>query len=74
MVSIVAVGILVFSEVSQAINCPGYNATTGQTDNTVQGQAECDNAKTIAWTVIGILPIGLFFALFAIFGGLGGRE
>ncbi len=36
-----------------------------------QGSAECENAKDTAWTVIGILPVALFFALFAIFGALG---
>mgnify|MGYP004139622811 CR=1 FL=1 len=29
----------------------------------------CTRAKQIAWTVISILPISMFFALFAIFGG-----
>ena len=36
-----------------------------------QGSEECENAKDTAWTVIGILPVALFFALFAIFGALG---
>jgi hypothetical protein len=36
-----------------------------------QGNAECEQAKDTAWTVIGILPVALFFALFAIFGNLG---
>jgi hypothetical protein len=39
-----------------------------------QGNAECESAKDTAWTVIGILPVALFFALFAIFGALGGRQ
>ncbi|NIS95193.1 MAG: hypothetical protein GTN97_04655 [Nitrosopumilaceae archaeon] len=55
------IGILIFSEVSEAITCPAGN-----------GNAECENAKNIAFTVIGILPVALFFALFAIFGSLGG--
>jgi len=55
------IGILIFSEVSEAITCPTGN-----------GNAECENAKNIAFTVIGILPVALFFALFAIFGSLGG--
>jgi len=55
------IGILIFSEVSEAITCPVGN-----------GNAECENAKNIAFTVIGILPVALFFALFAIFGSLGG--
>jgi len=57
------IGILIFSEVSDAIVCP-----------TGQGNTECENAKDTAWTVIGILPVALFFALFAIFGALGGRQ
>ena len=40
--------------VSDPINVPGYQ--------------ECTNAKTTAWTVLGILPITLFFVLFSIFG------
>ena len=33
------------------------------------GNEACTRAKQIAWTVISILPISMFFALFAIFGG-----
>ena len=36
-----------------------------------QGSEECEQAKDTAWTVIGIVPVALFFALFAIFGALG---
>lgn len=57
------IGILIFSQVSAAIDCP-----------TGQGSTACENAKNTAWTVIGILPVALFFALFAIFGALGGRQ
>jgi len=57
------IGILIFSEVSEAIACPVGT-----------GNAECENAKNIAFTVIGILPVALFFALFAIFGSLGGNQ
>lgn len=56
------IGILIYSEVEQAIDCP--NATTN-----VDGNTACTRAKSIAWTVISILPISMFFALFAIFGG-----
>ncbi len=59
------IGILIFSEVSEAIICPPI---------TQLGSTECENAKDTAWTVIGILPVALFFALFAIFGALGGRQ
>mgnify|MGYP003323570302 FL=1 len=56
------IGILIYSEVEQAIDCPP--AATNADGNTA-----CVRAKSIAWTVISILPITMFFALFAIFGG-----
>ena len=56
------IGILIYSEVEQAIDC--HNAATNADGNTA-----CTRAKSIAWTVISILPISMFFALFAIFGG-----
>ena len=56
------IGILIYSEVEQAIDCP--NAASNADGNTA-----CTRAKSIAWTVISILPISMFFALFAIFGG-----
>jgi ABC-type lipoprotein release transport system permease subunit len=58
------IGILIYSEVEQAIDCP--NAAAGESQD---GQEACERAKQIAWTVISILPISMFFALFAIFGG-----
>jgi len=69
------IGILIFSNVSASIDCPVNhpfgNATISDAAN---GTTECENAKDTAWTVIGILPVALFFALFAIFGALGGRQ
>lgn len=56
------IGILIYSEVEQAIDCP--DAVTNADGNTA-----CTRAKQVAWTVISILPISMFFALFAIFGG-----
>ena len=38
------------------------------------GKSECNGAKTTAWTVLGILPITLFFVLFSIFGAFGRQE
>jgi CDP-diglyceride synthetase len=64
------IGILIFSEVSTAIDCP----TTTAANPTGRGATECNDAKDTAWTVIGILPVALFFALFAIFGAIGGRQ
>ena len=54
-----------------------YNPTGPNTnaDTTpVPGYQECTNAKTTAWTVLGILPITLFFVLFSIFGAFGRQE
>jgi len=66
------IGILIFSEVSDAIDCPVTDAALG--NDAAFGTTECENAKDTAWTVIGILPVALFFALFAIFGAIGGRQ
>lgn len=68
------IGVLIFSSVSSAITCPGYNSTTGEYDTTVLGYQECTNGKTIAWAVIGILPVSFFFALFGVFGGFGQKQ
>ena len=39
------------------------------------GSEQCQQAKDISWTVIGIIPVALFFSLFAIFSALGtGRQ
>lgn len=40
----------------------------------LEASLSCEKAKDTAWTVIGILPVALFFALFAIFGSIGGRQ
>ena len=47
------IGILIYSEVEQAIDCP--DAATNADGNTA-----CTRAKSIAWTVISILPITMF--------------
>ena len=56
------IGILIYSEVEGAIDCPVESENQAGFD-------ACTRAKGIAWTVISILPISMFFALFAIFGG-----
>ena len=68
------IGILIFGEVTEAIDCPvnNYNRTTPQQFDAAFGTTECEDAKDTAWTVIGILPVALFFALFSIFGALTG--
>jgi hypothetical protein len=55
------IGIMIFSEIDNTIDCGSVSETMYK---------ECENAKSTAWTVIGILPIALFFAIFAISGGL----
>ena len=66
------IGILIFSSVSSAIDCPAQSQ--GSMTDAPFGTTECENAKDTAWTVIGILPVALFFALFAIFGAIGGQR
>lgn len=60
------IGILIFSEVESVIDCETVMSETAQ--------IQCEKAKDTAWLVIAILPIALFFALFSIFGGLGGGD
>ena len=70
----IIVGIMIFSAVSIAVPCPGGEDQANFGNGTAtQGYTECNNGKNTAWTVIGILPITLFFVLFQIFGS-GGRE
>jgi len=61
----VAVGLMIamfiFGSIDNAINCSSIINTTGQVN--------CNLVKTTSWTVLGILPITLFFVLFSIFGG-----
>jgi hypothetical protein len=69
------IGILIFSQVSLAIDCPvAYPYGNATISDAANGTTECENAKDTAWTVIGILPVALFFALFAIFGAISGRQ
>ena len=76
----IIIGILVFGQIVAAVNCPGEIGTIGANGETiddkadfdaqggdkVQGYKECQSAKNTAWTVLGILPITLFFVLFSI--------
>ena len=56
----------------------GGSASEWASDTTanlkIQGYDECVSAKNTAWTVLGILPITLFFVLFSIFGAFGRQE
>lgn len=60
------IGILIFSEVETVMECPEPEIIEG-----IEQVSECESAKRIAWTIIGIMPIALFFVLFQIFGGFG---
>ena len=57
------IGIMVFGEIENSIECPDSATNTA-------GNESCTQAKGIAWSVVGIFPITLFFALFTIFGGM----
>ncbi len=59
------IAIFIFGAVDNAIDCTAIVSTTGTTN--------CNLVKTTSWTVIGILPITLFFVLFHISGGGFGR-
>ena len=56
------IGIMVFGEIENSIECP--DSATNEI-----GNESCTKAKGITWSVIGILPIAMFFGLFALFGG-----
>ena len=84
----IIIGILVFGQIVAAVACPGEvdslyqgkpvtkaGVVPGVTPETaIEGYKECQSAKTTAWTVLGILPITLFFVLFSIFGAFGRSE
>ena len=58
----IVIGIFIFTEVEQSVDCPPLSANP-------DGFAGCQKAKSLSWAVIGILPIAMFFGLFALFGG-----
>jgi len=64
------IGLLLFSSTTDIIN-EGIQEIE---DPVIKEQAteQIEKNKTVIWTVVGILPILLFFVLFAIFGALGG--
>ena len=70
-------------QIVAAVACPGEAGTIGKDGTTIAkgsveadtvGYKECTSAKNTAWTVLGILPITLFFVLFSIFGAFGRSE
>ena len=58
----ILIGVFIYSEVEVAVDCP-------EVATDPDGNAGCLKAKGLTWSVIGILPIALFFGLFTIFGG-----
>ena len=78
----IIIGILVFGQIVAAVACPGEIGTIGADGSEIKGEPvtdtvgykECTSAKNTAWTVLGILPITLFFVLFSIFGAFGRSE
>ena len=61
----ILLGIFIYTEVESSVVCP--DATLN-----ADGNAGCNKAKSLSWAVIAILPIAMFFGLFALFGGLRG--
>ena len=53
---------------------PEWDSDATKATLKIQGYDECVSAKNTAWTVLGILPITLFFVLFSIFGAFGRQE
>lgn len=64
------IGLLLFSSTTDVIN-EGIQEIE---DPVIKQEAteQVEENSTILWTVIGLLPILLFFVLFAVFGALGG--
>ena len=57
------VGVFIFSAVEDGMDCPDIATNP-------DGNEACQRATSIAWAVIGILPVTLFMALFTVFGGM----
>ena len=72
------IAIFIFGAVDNAIDCSQITANTSNWNLTAQGQTtgetNCNLVANTSWTVIGILPITLFFVLFHIFGGSFGGQ
>ncbi len=57
---VMMISIMFYSQIEGTITCP----TGGEMAES------CERTKSTAWTVIGILPIAMFFIIFRMFGGL----
>jgi uncharacterized membrane protein len=56
--------ILIYGEIEPGIDCPNV-------EENAKGASACDRAKQSTWSILGVLPITLFFFMFTIFGGWG---
>lgn len=55
------VGVTIFGSVSNAVDCNALSEEVKQT---------CEKTMDASWTVLAILPIALFFIIFAMVGGI----
>jgi len=51
----ITVGILIYSQIEAMLDCKTVDT--------------CERAKSIGWSVMGVLPVTMFFSLFSLFGG-----
>lgn len=56
--------VLLFSAITDEINCDSLSNS--------EVKESCETALSTTWIVLAILPIALFFAMYSIFGGIGG--
>ena len=52
------------------VNIVGNGTGGGGGEEAETGSEQCEQAKETAWTVIGIMPVALFFGLFALFSSI----
>ena len=73
----IMIGIVIFGHITPAFDCAQLGPQSGDSaesnKSSIQATSSCNSAKNIAWTVMGIIPITLFFALFNVFGQIGQR-
>src|SRR3990172_1747569 len=60
-----------YADMLMRVNTAGNGTGGGGSEEAETGSEQCQQAKVISWTVIGIIPVALFFSLFAIFSALG---
>lgn len=60
------VGVMIFSSISESIDCNDLTSNVTQ--------AKCNEVKDVSWTIIGLVPLVLFFVLFFLFGSFGSER